>query len=85
MFFIGVVELLCGAAIALGFLARLVALLAAIEMALVYIVAHASHGIIPVENRGELALLYLAAFLVIFSLGSVKYCLDRLIFKKELF
>ncbi len=53
MLFIGVVELLGGTAIGLGFLTRLAALLAAIEMALVYPVAHASHGIIPLENRGR--------------------------------
>ncbi len=85
MLFIGIVEFLGGTAITLGFLTRLTALLAAIEMVLVYTVAHASHGIIPLENKGELALLYLAAFLVIFALGGVKYCIDNALFKKELF
>jgi putative oxidoreductase len=83
MLFIGIVEFLGGTAIAFGFLTRLAALLA--EMLLVYIVAHASHGIIPLEDKGELALLYLGSFLVIFAMGGVKYYIDNVLFKKELF
>ncbi len=85
MLFIGVVEFLGGIAVTLGFLTRLASLLAAIEMLLVYIVAHASKAILPLENNGELALLYLAAFLVIFAMGGVKYYIDNALFKKELF
>jgi putative oxidoreductase len=85
MLFIGVVEFLGGIAITLGFLTRLAALLAAVEMLLVYIVVHASKGILPLENKGELALLYLAAFLVIFAMGGVKCYIDNALFKKELF
>jgi putative oxidoreductase len=85
MLFIGVVEFLGGIAITFGFLTRLAALLAAIEMLLVYIVAHSSKGILPLENKGELALLYLAAFLVIFAMGGVKCYIDNALFKKELF
>jgi putative oxidoreductase len=85
MLFIGIVEFLGGVAITLGFLTRLAALLAAIEMLLVYIVAHASKAILPLENKGELALLYLVAFLVIFAVGGVKYYIDNALFKKELF
>jgi len=85
MLFIGVVEFLGGIAITLGFLTRLAALLAAIQMLLVYIVAHASKAILPLENKGELALLYLAAFLVIFAMGGVKCYIDNTLFKKELF
>lgn len=85
MLFIGVVEFLGGIAITLGFLTRLAALLAAVEMLLVYIVAHASKAILPLENKGELALLYLATFLVIFAMGGVKCYIDHALFKKELF
>lgn len=85
MLFIGVVEFLGGIAITLGFLTRLAALLAAVEMLLVYIVAHAGKAILPLENKGELALLYLAAFLVIFAMGGVKWYIDNALFKKELF
>jgi putative oxidoreductase len=63
MLFIGIVEFLGGLAMTLGFLIRLAALLAAIEILLVYIVAHASKAILPLENKGELALLYLAAWM----------------------
>ena len=85
MLFIGIVEFLGGIAITFGFLTRLAALLAAIEMLLVYIVVHASNAILPLQNKGELALLYLAAFLVIFAMGGVKYYIDNTLFKKELF
>lgn len=85
MLFIGIVEFLGGLAVTFGFLTRLAALLAAIEMLLVYIVVHASKAVLPLENGGELALLYLAAFLVIFAMGGVKYYIDNALFKKEFF
>jgi putative oxidoreductase len=85
MLFIGIVEFLGGIAIALGFLTRLAGLLAALEMLLVYIVAHSSSALLPIQNKGELALLYFASCLVIAALGGVKWNVDIALFKKELF
>jgi len=81
----GLIELLGGLAIALGLFARLGALFAAIEMPIAYFMAHAPNGIIPLVNKGELALLYFAAFLVIMAFGARKFSLEKALMKKEVF
>jgi len=81
----GLIEFLVGIAIALGLFARLGALVAALEMIIAYSMAHAPNGIVPLVNKGELALLYVAVFIVIIAFGSRKWSLERFIFKKEFF
>lgn len=84
MFWIGgLVELVGGAAIAVGLLTRLAALLSAIEMAAAYVMFHSGKGLIPVVNGGELALVYFAAFLVIMYHGAGKYSVEKLILRKK--
>ena len=75
----GVTELAVGILLTLGLFTRLASLAGIIEMIGVYLVAHAPNGLIPIMNKGELALLYLATFLVLFSHGGQKWCLDNLI------
>ena len=81
----GVVEFAGGLAIALGLFTRPVALICAIQMLFAYFMVHASKGLIPIVNKGELALLYFAAFLVITAYGAKKWGIEKLLFKKELF
>jgi len=81
----GLIELLGGLGIALGLFARLGALVAALEMIVAYFMVHVPQGLIPFVNQGELALLYVAAFLVIMAFGSRKWSLEKAIFKKEVF
>ena len=81
----GLIELLGGLAIAFGLFARLAAFIAGIEMLIAYFMSHAPNGLIPFVNKGELALLYVAAFLVIMAFGERKWSLEKLIFKKEFF
>jgi len=81
----GLIELLGGIAIALGLFARLAALIAALEMIVAYFMVHVPQGLIPFVNKGELALLYVAAFFVIMAFGSRKWSLEKAIFKKEFF
>ena len=81
----GVIEFTAGLAIALGFFTRLAAFASALLMLGAYFYAHASGGIIPLVNKGELALLYFAAFLLILSMGARKLSLEKALFKKELF
>ena len=81
----GLIELLGGLAITLGLFVRLAAFVAALEMIIAYFMAHAPNGLIPLVNKGELALLYVAAFLVIMAFGSRKWSLEKAIFKKEFF
>jgi len=47
--------------------------------------AHASKGLLPIMNRGELAVLYFAAFSVILVHGARIGSLERVLLKRELF
>ncbi len=69
----GVIELVGGLALALGLFTKWIALLAAGEMLVAYVQYHLPQGIIPILNQGELALLYLAAFLVLATQGTGKW------------
>ena len=66
----GVIELVGGILIAVGFLAGLAAFVASGEMAVAYFRAHAPRGTWPIENQGELAVLYCFAFLYIAARGA---------------
>lgn len=66
----GIIEFFGGLLIALGLLTRAAALLATAEMAVAYYMAHASQGIWPIVNRGELACLYFFGFLLISTRGT---------------
>lgn len=74
----GVIEIVVGLALALGVLARLAALLGAGEMMYAYATQHLSKGVLPIENGGELAVLYFLAFLLIAFAGAGAFAvLDR--------
>jgi len=81
----GSIELLGGLAIALGLFVRLAAFVSALEMLIAYFMIHVPQGLIPFVNQGELALLYVAAFLVIMAFGARRFSLEKAIFKKEVF
>ncbi len=82
----GVIEFVGGLAIALGLFSRLLGGIAAVEMLVAFFMGHASGGVwIPLVNKGELALLYFAAFLVVLVYGSKKWGLEQALFKKEFF
>ena len=74
--FIGYAELTGGTAILVGFLTQLAALGSGIIMLGAYTTAHMQRALLPIENKGELALLYLAAFLVILAYGAGKWSVD---------
>src|SRR5262245_57646453 len=65
----GIIELVAGIAIALGFFTRCAALLASGTMAVAYVQFHwkfrFDEGFFPIINKGELALLYAFVFLFI--------------------
>lgn len=81
--FVGIVEFLIGFAIVFGFLTRLAAVGGIIVMAGAYITAH--WGWNPLATKGELALMYLAAFLVLKVYGARRWALERLFWKEEAF
>lgn len=79
----GVIELVGGALILLGLLTRFAAFICSGEMAVAYFQAHAPHGFWPIVNKGEEAVFYCFAFLVIVFLGGGAWSLDRLFFKNS--
>ncbi|MEX0964780.1 MAG: DoxX family protein [Pseudohongiellaceae bacterium] len=74
LFIAGVVEFFGGLLILLGLWTQLAALLAAFIMLMAYLTAHIAW--FPTLNNGELAAMYLVAFLVIFAFGPGPYSAD---------
>ncbi len=66
----GVIELVGGLMIAAGVFSSLVAFVASGEMAFAYFQAHAPRGLFPVQNGGELSVLYCFLFLYIAARGN---------------
>jgi putative oxidoreductase len=54
----GVLELFGGLLIAIGLMTRPVAVILCLQMIAAYFIAHLPQGMVPVQNGGELALLY---------------------------
>ena len=59
----GMLEFFGGLLLVVGLFTRPVALLLMLEMAYAYFTVHFPYGVWPIENRGELALLYFFIFL----------------------
>jgi putative oxidoreductase len=77
----GAIEAICGVLIALGLWASYAAFLASGEMAVAYFMLHASKGLLPIVNGGEVAVLYCFLFLYIAAHGSGIWSLDALVSK----
>jgi putative oxidoreductase len=69
----GVVETFGGLAIALGAFTSPVAFVASGQMAVAYFQAHLPRGFWPIQNGGELSVLFCFLFLYIASRGSGKW------------
>jgi putative oxidoreductase len=72
----GVIEFIGGIMIALGLFTSPVAFIASGEMAWAYFQSHAPRGFWPIQNGGELAVLYCFIFLYLSAVGSGKLSLD---------
>jgi putative oxidoreductase len=79
----GVIEFLGGAFIALGLWTGYAAFIASGQMATAYFMMHAPGGFWPIENKGELAVLYCFVFLYIASRGSGSLSIDALIHRRS--
>ena len=79
----GLIELLGGAFVAVGFQTRLAAFLSSGLMAAAYFMAHAPNGFFPMLNKGEIAILYCWAFLVIATHGPGRASIDAMINSRE--
>jgi putative oxidoreductase len=73
----GVLETFGGLMIVLGLLTRLVAPVLAIEMLFAFFMAHAPRGGAPVQNGGELPLLYALVFVGLTFLGAGPWSFDH--------
>jgi putative oxidoreductase len=73
----GIIEFVGGILIALGLLTSIAAIVAAGEMAVAYFQAHMPRGLWPIQNQGELAVLYFFIFLYIATRGAGQWGLDR--------
>ncbi|MFB3902998.1 MAG: DoxX family protein [Acidobacteriota bacterium] len=75
----GVIEFFGGLLIAVGLVTQIAAFICAGEMAVAYFMAHAANALLPIQNQGELALLYMFAFLYIMAHGGGLWSIDAYI------
>jgi putative oxidoreductase len=72
----GIIEFVGGLLIAVGFLTSYAAFIASGEMAAAYFLAHVPRGFWPIQNNGELAVMYCFFFLYIASRGVGAWGID---------
>jgi putative oxidoreductase len=73
----GLIECVGGLLIAFGVLVSFVAFIASGEMAAAYFMNHAPQGFWPIENGGELAVVYCFVFLFMAARGAGRWSLSR--------
>lgn len=73
----GIIELVAGVMVALGIFPRWAAFIACGEMAYAYFTRHAPNAFWPIQNRGELAVLYCFIFLYIGARGAGRFAVTR--------
>jgi putative oxidoreductase len=78
----GIIELVGGVLIMIGLLAGLIALVASGQMAFAYFLAHAPRGGWPIQNNGELAVLFCFVFLLISARGAGTWSVDAALFRR---
>ncbi len=72
----GVLETFGGLLLVLGLLTRPVAFVLAVEMLVAFLQVHLPRGGVPLQNGGELALLYMFVFLFFVGHGAGRLSLD---------
>ncbi len=81
LWFGGLIELVCGLGVMLGYQTRWAAFLCSGEMAVAYFQfhwkLHFNADFFPAINKGELAALYSFVFLYIATRGGVKWSIDK--------
>ena len=79
----GVIEVVGGILIAIGLAAGYAAFICSGQMAVAYFLRHhSSEAFWPIQNRGELAVLYCFTFLYMASRGSGKWSVDSIFRRK---
>lgn len=81
MWFGGLIELVCGLCLVIGFQTRIAAFLSSGTMAVAYIQFHWAfrfdENFFPIVNNGDAAILYCFLFLFIASKGAGKWSMDK--------
>jgi len=72
----GIIEIVGGALLTVGFLTRPVAFILAGDMAVAYFMAHSPKGFFPMLNGGDAAILYCFIFLIYFVAGPGRWAAD---------
>lgn len=73
----GVLELVGGALMIVGFLTRPTAFILSGMMAVAYFMAHFPSGPLPILNKGELAVVYCFVFLFFAAAGPGRFSVDK--------
>jgi putative oxidoreductase len=76
MGFAGILEFVGGILIALGLFTRIAAFVLSGMMAVAYFMAHAPQGFHPINNGGELAIMYCFVFLYLAAAGGGPWSID---------
>jgi putative oxidoreductase len=79
----GVLEFFGGVLLLVGLFTRPVAFILSGMMAVAYFQMHAPGGFWPLQNKGELAVLYCFVFLFFAVAGGGEWALDRLFFRRR--
>ena len=72
----GIIELVGGALIALGFFSRIAAFVSSGEMAFAYFIAHFPRNIYPAQNGGDAAILFCFLFLYMAAAGPGAFAIN---------
>lgn len=73
----GVIELVIGALVLVGLFTRIAAFIGSGTMAFAYFTEHQPDGLLPIQNGGELAVLYCFAFLLLVFTGGGAWVVRR--------
>jgi putative oxidoreductase len=74
----GSIELIGGILVMIGLFTRWAAFIASGEMAFAYWMVHGTKALLPLQNKGELAVIYCFVFLFIAAQGSGIWSIDSL-------
>ena len=79
----GLIEFVGGILLLLGAFTRIVAFIMSGDMAVAYFMAHYPSSFYPIENKGDLAILFCFVFLYFFFAGPGSWSLDRNVLSQE--
>jgi putative oxidoreductase len=83
VFTAGPIEFIGGILIMIGLGTRWAAFICSGEMAFAYWIGHGTHTLLPLLNKGELAMIYCFLFLFISARGSGIFSIDHYLMKRK--